>query len=297
MEAVMKDYKGIDFEQAAEDYRRIEQSILFLEANYKRQPSLKEIAEHVHLSEFHFQRVFTNWVGISPKRFLQFLTKENAKRLLDESGSLLQAAYETGLSGPGRLHDLFVHCEAVTPGEYKNRGAGLQIRYGFHATPFGQALLGVTERGLCCLWFISDGEQQGAVEALRRRWQMAEIKEDPSQTNEYVARIFAGGGAVPQERIPVYLNGTNFQIKVWEALLRIPPGKVVSYHELAAHLGRPKSARAVGQAVAQNQLMYLIPCHRVIRSMGEFGNYQGGPARKKAILGWEFANQMVNSGG
>jgi AraC family transcriptional regulator, regulatory protein of adaptative response / methylated-DNA-[protein]-cysteine methyltransferase len=284
-----------DYQQLSEDYHRIEQAILFLEANYKRQPTLKEIAENAHLSEYHFQRLFTRWAGISPKRFLQFLTKESAMRLLDESGSLLEAAYQSGLSGMGRLHDLFVSCEAVTPGEYKRRGEGLAIHYGFHKTPFGECLLAYTGRGICGLDFIDPGGQGQAQDALKARWQQAEVIKDQAGTRPYIQRIFGMLESPSTGSLPLYLNGTNFQIKVWEALLRIPAGRVVSYQAIANYLGAPRAARAVGQAVARNPIMYLIPCHRVIRSLGEFGDYRGGAARKKALLGWEMSHSEAGS--
>lgn len=273
----------------SDDYQRIEEAILFLEANASRQPGLKETAAHLHLSEYHFQRLFTRWVGISPKRFLQFITKENARRLLDEAGSVLEAAAGSGLSSTGRLHDLFISCEAVTPGEYKNRGEGLEIRYGFHSTPFGEALLALSDRGICSLVFLSPGSRQTALLSLRERWLKANLQEDPASGRPLVEQIFRLQDHSALPKIPVYLNGTNFQIKVWEALVRIPAGRVVSYQHLAASLGMASASRAVGQAVAANPVLFLIPCHRVIRSLGEFGGYQAGPIRKKAILGWEMA--------
>ncbi len=291
---------ALDFETLEEDYRRVEQAILFLERNARRQPELKEIAESVHLSEYHFQRLFTRWVGISPKRFLQYLTKEGAKRLLDRSENLLTTAYAVGLSGPGRLHDLFITCEAVTPGEFKTRGAGLEIRYGFHATPFGECLLGVTARGVCHLAFVEQAGREAALEELRRNWNRAALGEDPAATRPFIGRIFspAGWNQAPgsQDRLPVYLRGTNFQIKVWEALLRIPPGAATTYQDLAIAIGMPNAARAVGHAVGRNPVPVLIPCHRVIHKVGDFGHYRYGSARKKALLGWEQAWSEAQEG-
>jgi AraC family transcriptional regulator of adaptative response/methylated-DNA-[protein]-cysteine methyltransferase len=277
-----------DFEQQAEDYGRVEEAIRFLERNVQHQPELKEIAGSVGLSEYHFQRLFTRWVGISPKRFLQFLTKEGAKRLLEQSDNLLSVAYDVGLSGPSRLHDLFVTCEAVTPGEYKRQGEGLRIVYGFHPTPFGEVLLALTERGICHLAFVERGERAAALENLRRGWKNAMLAEDSSATRPLIGRIFAPPreGLAP---LPLYLSGTNFQIKVWEALLSIPPGSAATYEGIAAAIGMPRAARAVGNALAENPLPVLIPCHRVIRKTGSFGNYRYGSARKKALLGWEMA--------
>jgi AraC family transcriptional regulator of adaptative response/methylated-DNA-[protein]-cysteine methyltransferase len=285
-----------DFQQLSDDYTRVEQAIRFLDANTQRQPELREIAESVGLSEFHFQKLFTRWVGISPKRFLQFLTKENAKRLLEDSTNLLDAAYEVGLSGPGRLHDLFITCEAVTPGEYKARGEGLTIRYGFHPSPFGECLLATTPRGICSLAFVEKRDRRAALDELRRQWSKAVLVEDPLVTRPLVRRIFNRDASSLQSSLALLLRGTNFQIKVWEALLCIPPGRVVTYEDIAAFLGKPTASRAVGGAVASNPIPVLIPCHRVIRKVGEFGNYRYGPARKKALLGWEMAGRMKDDG-
>jgi AraC family transcriptional regulator of adaptative response/methylated-DNA-[protein]-cysteine methyltransferase len=278
-----------DYSQMAEDYRRIEKAIRYLERNSDRQPGLKEMAASAGLSEFHFQRLFTRWVGISPKRFLQYLTKEHAMATLDGSGSLLDATYASGLSSLGRLHDLFVTCEAVTPGEYKARGAGLRIAYGFHPSPFGEALLAITPRGICGLAFVEDGSREQALAGLKRRWAKAELVHDPRATQPVMNQTFQlfEGRAGPPVRL--LLNGTNFQIKVWEALLRIPPGRVVSYADIALQIGMPGSARAVGNAVSRNPIAVIIPCHRVIRKAGDLGGYRWGIPRKKALLGWEAA--------
>ncbi len=275
--------------QLSDDYARIEQVIYFLEKNASRQPTLAEIAESVHLSEFHFQRLFTRWVGISPKRFLQFITKEHAKQLLAHSSSLLEATYQLGLSSPGRLHDLFITWEAVTPGEFKLRGLGLTIRYGFHSTPFGEVLLGSTDRGICSLSFVMPAGRADALAALRKGWPNADLIEDHSATQPLVAAIFRRPSPGNGGPLHVYLSGTNFQLKVWEALLRIPSGSVVSYRDIAGYLGDPRASRAVGNALAHNPVAVLIPCHRVIHSLGEFGNYHYGEARKIALLGWEMA--------
>jgi AraC family transcriptional regulator of adaptative response/methylated-DNA-[protein]-cysteine methyltransferase len=280
---------------ASDDYSRIEKAILFLEKNFQDQPSLGEIARSVNLSEFHFQRLFRQWAGISPKRFLQFLTIEYAKKLLEESKSVLDAAYEAGLSGPGRLHDLFVSVEAVTPGEYKAKGHGLQITYGVHSSPFGPCLLAVTDRGICGLSFPDHADREEAVRNLKQKWEGANFSENPNVTGPVVECIFPRNREKGARRLNVILKGTNFQIKVWEALLRIPLGAVVSYEDLAVHVGRRNAARAVGNAVGQNPIAFLIPCHRVIRKMGATGNYGGGPARKKAMLAWEAARR--SSGG
>jgi AraC family transcriptional regulator of adaptative response/methylated-DNA-[protein]-cysteine methyltransferase len=279
------------YEELSEDYQRVEQTIRFLEQNYRRQPELKEVAESIHLSEYHFQRLFTRWVGISPKRFLQFLTKENAKAMLENSHGILEAAYNSGLSGPGRLHDLFVATEAVTPGEFKHKGAGLTILYGFHLSPFGKCLVGITGRGICHLAFVQPGERSQALAELQKAWPEASLQEDPQATRPLIGQIF--NLSEQPGALGLHLCGTNFQIKVWEALLRIPPGTVVSYEDLAVSVGMPQAARAVGHAVARNPIPVLIPCHRVIRKSGEFGDYHYGAARKKALLGWEMAYSQV----
>ena len=272
-----------------EDYRRIEKAIRYLEGHVYDQPGLEEVAEHIHLSPYHFQRLFTRWAGVSPKRFLQFLSLEHAKRLL-KSSTQLDAAYQTGLSSPSRLHDLFVAVDAVTPGQYKAMGAGLEIVYGVHPSPFGNCLLAVTGRGLCGLYFVDEARSREiALQDLRRRWPRARFLEDRVRTAAMNRRIFGSPAEQKDAPIPLLLKGTNFQIKVWEALLRIPPGSVTSYHRLAATIGKPAASRAVGSAVGANPIAYLIPCHRVILSTGAFGNYRYGATRKRAILGWEQA--------
>ena len=277
------------FSQAAIDYERIEKAIAFLIDNFHSQPGLGEIADKIHMSEYHFQRLFSRWVGISPKRFLQFLTKEHAKTLLEKSINLLDVTYEAGLTSPGRLHDLFVTCEAVTPGEYKAKGRGLDIAYGYHATPFGECLLATTNRGICGLNFVQNGKRRSALASLKSSWKNATLSENPHATRSIVDRIF--NPLAEQHATPLHLilSGTNFQIKVWEALLRIPVGSVVSYEDVAVQIRMPKAARAVGNAVGKNPVSFVIPCHRVIRKTAEFGNYGGGKARKLAILGWESA--------
>jgi AraC family transcriptional regulator of adaptative response/methylated-DNA-[protein]-cysteine methyltransferase len=274
-----------DLNQLSEDYARIEQAIHYIETNANRQPDLNEVATQIGLSEYHFQRLFTRWAGISPKRFLQFLTREHVKARLARSGNLLDATYAAGLSSPGRLHDLFVQTEAVTPGEYKSKGMGVDIAYGFHPSPFGECLLALTGRGICFLAFVDD-DRSFALEQLKQSWPNAALSESPARTAPVVDRIFSPGSVAP---IPVHLRGTNFQIKVWEALLRLPLGQVTTYQALAEQVRSPGAARAVGNAVAHNPLAYLIPCHRVLQKTGHFGNYRYGPVRKKAILGWEMA--------
>lgn len=276
-----------------EDYTRIEKAILFLEENYHRQPELREVAQSVHLSEFHFQRLFRRWAGISPKRFIQFLTLEHAKKLLDGSHSVLDATYDAGLSSPGRLHDLFVNVEAMTPGEFKAKGAGIRISYGFHANPFGECLLCVTERGICGLGFVDAGGQTKTLRDFQSRWPEARWEENSRLTRPYISRIFAGEKRNGNRPITLVLQGTNFQIKVWEALLRIPMGSVVPYEDLAVTVCSARAARAVGGAVGKNPIAFLIPCHRVIRKAGGIGGYHWGTARKRAILAWEAARTQA----
>jgi AraC family transcriptional regulator of adaptative response/methylated-DNA-[protein]-cysteine methyltransferase len=279
----------------AEDYRLVEEAVLFIERSFRKQPTLGQIAAHIGLSEFHFQRLFGRWAGISPKRFLQFLTKEYAKKLLKDSENLLNTAYEAGLSGPSRLHELMVTCEAVTPGEFKLLGKGLTISYGFHPSPFGVCMLAVTDRGICGLSFLQEGRgKKDLITRLASRWPCAEVVHDPRKTAPLIKSVFPRGfsgtedsGFEDSKPLHLYVRGTNFQIQVWQALLRIPLGGAVSYETVAGRLGMGKAARAVGNAVGDNPIPFLIPCHRVLRKTGEFGNYGEGPARKKAILVWE----------
>jgi len=284
-----------DFSQTVIDYERVEKAITFIEKNFHAQPSLKEISDQIGLSEFHFQRLFSRWVGISPKRFLQFLTKEYAKKLLQRSKNILDVTYEAGLSSPGRLHDLFVTCEAVTPGEFKSKGEGIAITYGFHPSPFGECLLATTGRGICGLYFAKNGDRRRVLEEFKLNWKNADLVEDPDASPVPVGRIF--NPSLMPESLPLHLilSGTNFQIKVWEALVNIPFGSVVSYEDVAVQIGLPTAARAVGNAVGKNPISFIIPCHRVIRKTADFGNYGGGTARKKAILGWEAAHVELHS--
>ncbi len=272
-------------EQLSNDYLLIEQAILYLENHYKEQPSLQEIATSIGLSEYHFQRLFTRWAGVSPKRFLQFLTKESAKELLHRSENLLETTHQVGLSSLGRLHDLFVTTEAVSPGEYKSRGEGVTIRYGLHASPFGKCLIAVTERGICHLSFLQHGEGT-AIDSLAETWKNAKMIEDHKATASLIEPIF-DLSARGRSALKVHLRGTNFQLKVWEALLEIPPAAAITYEGLAHRIGRPGASRAVGMAVGQNPIAVLIPCHRVIRKVGGFGNYRYGAPRKKALLAYE----------
>lgn len=277
----------LDFKQSSEDYQRIEQAITYLEGHYKEQPNLEEVAASIGLSEFHFQRLFTRWAGVSPKRFLQFLTKEGAKDLLSRSENLLDTTHQVGLSSLGRLHDLFVTTEAVTPGEYKTQGEGVTIRYGIHLTPFGKCLIGMTERGICHLGFVQTSEGD-ALDDLVANWKEARMIEDYRTTAALVGPIFDLRFSARIKPLTLHLRGTNFQLKVWEALLQIPTGAVTTYEGLAQRIGQPSASRAVGTAVGHNPIAVLIPCHRVIRKVGDFGNYRYGSERKKALLAREF---------
>lgn len=278
--------------QAQTDYSRIEEALNYLEENFREQPNLDEVAAHVHLSPFHFQRLFKEWAGVTPKQFLKFLTLEHAQKLLADSTPVLDTTYEVGLSSPSRLHDLFVTIDAVTPAEFKRLGEGLEISYGYHPTPFGECLLAVTERGITGLFFVQNGHRAAALADLKNTWPEADLVENAAVTAPYVAQIFLAESFSAPRDIKLFLRGTNFQLKVWEALLRIPPAAVCTYGDIARLIGKPQAARAVGSAVGANFVAYLIPCHRVIRSSGVIRDYRWGSTRKKAILGWEAARAL-----
>ena len=277
--------------QAALDYRRIEKAISFLSAHSLGQPDLATAARAAHMSAFHFQRVFTRWAGISPKRFVQFLTVEHAKQQLLDAKAVLDVALDSGLSSPGRLHDLFVSVEAVTPGEFKTGGRGIEVSYGLHPSPFGTCLLALTRRGVCWLSFLTGNEAQCAVGEMKAHWFGAEFAERAGATESIARRIFNPLARQTDRPLGVLLMGTNFQIKVWRALLKVPAGSLTTYESLGAMLGKPGAARAIGAAIGQNAIAYLIPCHRVIRKTGLPGGYRWGEERKRAILGWEAARK------
>ncbi|MCV3283254.1 bifunctional transcriptional activator/DNA repair enzyme AdaA [Aeromonas veronii] len=270
------------------DYARIADAIRFIASQVERQPTLDEIAAHVHLSPFHFQRLFSRWAGVTPKRYLQVLTLERAKALLQESRPLLEVADTLGLSSGSRLYDHFVQLEAVTPGEYKQRGAGLVIDHGVHDTPFGQAFVALTPRGVCNFSFLDEKAPETPLAALAHSWPAARLQEAPSRTQNIINTMFDGSKA-PDRPISLHVSGTNFQISVWRALLQIPPAKVVSYAQVASAVGNPKAARAVGLAVGANPVALMIPCHRVIQQNGRLGGYHWGETRKQAIHAWEAA--------
>lgn len=274
------------------NYKRIEDAIRYLEANFQRQPELDEVAEKVHLSPFHFQRIFAEWAGISPKRFLQYLTVDFLKTKLLESRNIVEAAEEAGLSSQSRVYDLFTTLEAVTPQEYKQKGGGLRVEYGFHETPFGVALIGMTERGICWLSFVgSEDEPVVELEKMKQHWNNSVFHMDEKITGE-LAKVIFGGSVEPGKhagKLHVLVKGTNFQVKVWEALLKLPMGSVTTYQDIAKSIENPNALQAVGSAVGSNHIAYLIPCHRVIRKDGILGEYRWSSIRKKSIIGWEMA--------
>ncbi len=284
-----------EFNQSSDaHYALVAQAIEFIRSNALQQPSLEEIASHVGMSEFHFQRIFAQWAGLSPKRFLQFLTKEHAKKALRHSLDVLQASMEVGLSTPSRLHDLIVSCEAMSPGELKSGGKGVTIEYGRANTPFGQAAIGTTERGICYFEFFNTPEI--SIEAgLRSNWPYAILTRNDLAIEILAGKIFTK--TPTPGRLHIVLKGTNFQVKVWEALLRTEPGQVYSYSHLASLSGYPSAQRAVGSALAANIVGYLIPCHRVIKEGGEIGNYRWGSTRKTALLAWEAAQRELTIDG
>ena len=268
------------------DYERIAKAISYLSDRASDQPSLQDIAAHVHLSPFHFQRLFCRWAGTTPKRFLQAITLERGKLLLDKSGSLLDVSDALGLSGSSRLHDHFIHLEAVTPGEYKNKGKGLLIAHGVHPSPFGNIFAASTERGVCRVSFMENDSAEAQLSDLQKTWPLASFVNN-AVTTRTIVEAMSGAIAAPEQPLSLHVAGTNFQIAVWRALLKIPSGTVVSYKQVAAALGRPQSSRAVGNAIGANPAAFLIPCHRVIRQSGATGGYRWGRTRKQMIQLWE----------
>lgn len=280
--------------ESQRDYQRIGKALGYLAETWGDQrPSLGELAELCGMSEFHFQRVFQRWVGLSPKKFLSVVSLEQAKQSLDDHADLLNASFDAGLSGPGRLHDLFVTYEAMTPGQYKKAAEGLIIRWGWHEGPFGQTLILATERGLCGLAFLDSRGKQGCFQDMADRWPQANLVQDPAFTQSYMDRIFAEPDSKSSDQgIRLFLKGTEFQVKVWEGLMRIPAGDYTTYGELAERIGmESKAARAVGTAVGANPISWLIPCHRVIRNSGMLGGYRWGLPRKIAMMGFERSGQ------
>ena len=276
----------------ARHYQQVARAIAYLRQHARSQPTLGELAQHLGVSEFHLQRIFSEWVGVSPKRFLQYLTKQYAKQALRSSADVFSVALAAGLSGSGRLHDLMVTCEAMTPGDIKRGGAGLLIGYGTAPTPFGDALMAWTPRGICHIGFAQDAESAHALTSLKQDWPAAAFVPDQAQAKLLAATIF--NVAAQTQPLHLMLRGTNFQIKVWEALLDVAAGSSVSYGQLAAKLGMPGAQRAVGSAVAKNRIALLIPCHRVIRADGESGHYHWGDDRKAALRAWEAARAELD---
>jgi AraC family transcriptional regulator of adaptative response/methylated-DNA-[protein]-cysteine methyltransferase len=274
----------------ARDYDLIRRAIAFLTESWTEQPSLDALAEHLGLSPTHCQKLFKRWCGLSPKEFVQAITVDHARGLLNGSASVLDAAYEVGLSGGGRLHDLFVSHEAMTPGDYKRRGEGLTMGYGFHPSPFGEALLIVTDRGVAGLAFVDEDKAQSREDALadmKGRWPRAQFSAAPERTALFARQIFNPGTWAKDRPVRLVMIGTDFEVRVWEALLRIPMGRAVSYHDIARHLGQPTASRAVGSAVGRNPISFVVPCHRVLRGDGSLGGYHWGLTRKRALIGWE----------
>jgi AraC family transcriptional regulator of adaptative response/methylated-DNA-[protein]-cysteine methyltransferase len=268
-------------------YNRIAEAIEYIREHFKTQPSLEEIAEQIHLSPFHFQRLFTEWAGVSPKKFLQFISVQHAKQiLLDKQATLFDAAFETGLSGTGRLHDLFVKIEGMTPGEFKNGGENLSINYSYAESPFGNILVASTAKGICYMAFADN--EADAFQQLKQQFPNARYQQMVDMVQQNALYIFTHDWK-QLSQIKLHLKGTEFQLKVWETLLKIPMGQLSTYGEIAAKIQTPKASRAVGTAVGDNPVAFLIPCHRVIQSSGSFGQYHWGSTRKTAMIGWEAA--------
>lgn len=269
------------------NFQRIAEAIDYLRENFTRQPELAEVAEKVHLSPYHFQRLFTEWAGTSPKKFLQYISLQHAKKMLkEEQASLFEASMETGLSGASRLHDLFVNLEGMTPGEYKNGGANLSINYSFAESPFGNILVASTSKGICHIAFADNGAE--ALQQLQQNFPKAQFRQMLDLMQQNVLYIFTHDWS-KLHQIKLHLKGTDFQLKVWETLLKIPMGKLTTYGNIARHIEHPKASRAVGTAIGDNPVAFLIPCHRVIQSSGLLGGYHWGTTRKTAMIGWEAA--------
>jgi len=272
---------------AADDYAVVRRAIAFISEHWRAQPEIDEIAAAVGTTTADLHHLFRRWAGLTPKAFLQAITLDNARRLLRSSASVLDAAYEVGLSGPGRLHDLFVTHEAMSPGEWKSGGEGLSVTYGFHPSPFGSALVMTTERGLAGLAFADPGEEDAALDDMRGRWTKARYGEDKERTGAIARRIFDPTLWRPERPLRVVLIGTDFEVRVWETLLGIPMGRATTYSDIAAKLGKPTAARAVGAAVGKNPVSFVVPCHRVMGKSGDLTGYHWGITRKRAMLGWE----------
>ena len=284
-----------DLRDRSRDFQRMERALNWLADHGERQPSLGDAAAVVDMSPFHFQRVFTRWAGVSPKQFLQAMGLARAKQRLASGASVFDAALDAGLSGPGRLHDAFVSVEAVTPGEYKSGLEGVTVAYGFHPSPFGECLIMSTDRGICALGFVSNGDRETAFTDLAARFPNAQFSRDDGRAGALVERVFAPRTPAPGSPLKLFLCGTRFQVQVWRALLEIPEGEFTSYEALARRIGNPRAVRAVGTANGANPISYLVPCHRVIRKSGALGGYHWGLGRKLAILGSEAARAHADA--
>ncbi len=274
-------------EQENINYNRIAEAIDYIKVNFKEQPSLNDIAEKVHLSPFHFQRLFTDWAGVSPKKFMQYISIEYAKQLLkDKQATLFDTAHQTGFSGTSRLHDLFINIEGMTPGEFKNGGKSLSISYSFAESPFGNIIVASTQKGICHIAFFSNKDE--AFAKLKDRFPNANYNQMVDNSQQNALFIFQHDWS-KLDQIKLHLNGTQFQLKVWETLLKIPMGNLSTYGTIAKEIGKPKASRAIGTAIGNNPVAFLIPCHRVIQSTGNLGGYMWGNTRKSAIIGWEAA--------
>ena len=274
-------------EKQTHDYELVKHTLAFISENWRDQPSLDTLADQAGLSATHLQRLFTRWAGLSPKAFLQAVTLDHARGLLRDSATILDASYELGLSGPGRLHDLFVTHEGMSPGIYKAHGRGLNIQYGFHDCPFGRALILITSEGLAGLAFADHGKEKSALADMTSRWPEATYVENHQATASYATRIFESETWKPDQPLRIVFIGSDFEIRVWETILRIPFGKASTYSDIASHIGKPTAARAVGSAVGKNPISFVVPCHRVLEKSGGLGGYHWGLTRKRAILGWE----------
>ncbi len=270
-----------------DDYARVRDMLAYLTEHWREQPSLEVLAARTAMTPDGVQRLFSRWAGLTPKMFLQAITLDNAKAMLKDRVSILDTALDVGLSGPGRLHDLFVTHEGMSPGQWKQKGEGLAIAYGFHPSPFGIALVMVTEFGLCGLAFADPGSEPAALKDMQSRWPHAQYTEDSARTAPYAARIFAPDQWRDGEPMKITFIGTDFEIRVWETLLKIPVGKATTYGDIAQSIGSPKAARAVGAAVGKNPISFVVPCHRVLGKSGDMTGYHWGLTRKRAILGWE----------
>ncbi|WP_340159538.1 bifunctional helix-turn-helix domain-containing protein/methylated-DNA--[protein]-cysteine S-methyltransferase [uncultured Hoeflea sp.] len=285
-----------DITPDGDDYDLVRKTIERISLDFRAQPSLEEIASDIGVAPGRLQKTFSRWAGLTPKAFLQAVTLDHARRLLGHEGlPLLDASYELGLSGPGRLHDLFVTHEAMSPGDFKSGGAGLEIRYGYHPSPFGIALVMATERGLCGLAFADPGEEAAALEDMGRRWPGAVLRADQEATAGYVERVFSPAQWRADQPLRIVMIGTDFQVRVWEALLRIPLGSAKTYSDVATEIGKPSASRAVGAAVGRNPISFVVPCHRALGKSGALTGYHWGITRKRAMLGWETG--CVQSGG